>query len=542
MLITKDVEVKYNNNNYKHYLNLGYDFNYGDIMRVPIDHLIKGSGKLVEVKCDICGKIRKIPYKNYIKCHTFNLDVCSKKSCTQVKIKKANLLKYGNECYYFTEDFIKKSNKTKLQKYGDINYNNPEKNKQTNLKKYGKEFALQVNKFIEKSKQTKIERYGDEKYTNKEKMKRTIFEKYGVNNITKVPKINKKIVNSRIKNRLSLLSELGIRNINNDNEYVCNQGHTFKIDPDLLANRFRYKTIICPVCNPINSYSRSGKEILLSEFIKNEYKSTIEFNDKKIIGKELDIYLPNLKLAFEFNGLFWHNEITTDKNYHLNKTEDCEKLGIHLIHIYEDDWEFKQDILKSRILNLLGKSNKIYARKCEIREINDNKHVREFLEQNHLQGFVGSKIKIGLFYQENLVSLMAFGSQRKSMGQKSSEGTYEMLRFCNKLNTNVIGGASRLFKYFVNNYQPNEVISYADRSWSTGNLYEKLGFKLIHKTKPNYYYIINKIRRYRFNYRKDKLIREGSDPNKTEHEIMLERKIYRIYDSGNLKYIYNKNK
>jgi hypothetical protein len=246
-----------------------------------------------------------------------------------------------------------------------------------------------------------------------------------------------------------------------------------------------------------------------------------------------------MRLGFEFNGVYWHNELYKEKNYHFDKTELCEKNDIKLIHIYQDDWFYKQDIVKSRILNLLGKSNRIMARKCEIKEITDNKLIREFLKQNHLQGNISSKIKIGLFYNRKLISLMTFGSLRKSMGQKALEGTYEMMRFCNKLNTNVVGGASRLFKYFIKYYNPKEVISYADRSWSQGELYEKLGFKFICKTRPNYYYIINRERKYRFNFRKDKLIREGADPSKTEHDIMLEKDIYRIYDSGNLKYIYS---
>lgn len=116
-----------------------------------------------------------------------------------------------------------------------------------------------------------------------------------------------------------------------------------------------------------------------------------------------------------------------------------------------------------------------------------------------------------------------------------------MFRFCNKLNTNVIGGASRLFSYFVKNYNPIEVTSYADRSWSQGELYKKLGFEFISKTEPNYYYVINGVRRYRFLFRKDVLIKQGYDPNKTEHEIMLERKIYRIHDSGNLKFVFKNN-
>jgi len=195
--------------------------------------------------------------------------------------------------------------------------------------------------------------------------------------------------------------------------------------------------------------------------------------------------------------------------------------------------------VKSRILNLLGKTkNKIYARKCIIKEVTDNELVKEFLENNHLQGFVGSRIKIGLFYNDELISLMTFGSERKSMGSKSEEGIYEMLRFCNKLNTTVIGGADKLFKYFIKNLNPKEIISYSDRSWSQGDLYKTLGFEFVGKTQPNYHYIINGIRNYRFNYRKDILVKQGYDKMKTEHEIMLERKIYRIYDSGSLKFKY----
>ena len=125
------------------------------------------------------------------------------------------------------------------------------------------------------------------------------------------------------------------------------------------------------------------------------------------------------------------------------------------------------------------------------------------------------------------------------MGYKVKEGDYELLRFCNKLNTSVIGGASKLFNYFINQYKPNNVISYADRSWSKGDLYLKLNFKMVSKTKPNYYYIKNKIRLNRYNFRKDKLIKEGYDSSKTEKQIMIERGIYRIYDSGSVLFKYS---
>jgi hypothetical protein len=166
---------------------------------------------------------------------------------------------------------------------------------------------------------------------------------------------------------------------------------------------------------------------------------------------------------------------------------------------------------------------------------------KEFLERSHIQGNCVSKVRIGLYHQEELVSLMTFGGLRKNLGNISEEGSYELLRFCNKLNMTVIGGANKLFKYFREEYLPIEVISYADRSWSyngESNLYARLGFDYVKTTDPNYFYVNKGKRENRFLYRKSELIKEGYDKDETEHEIMLERKIYRIYNSGNLKYCY----
>ena len=399
---------------------------------------------------------------------------------------------------------------------------------------------------------TNNERYGGNSPLNNKKIKQksqqTLFNNYGVDN----PNKSKILIKKRIitysenirKKYLELYKIYGLYDIDYENNKMflkCEKGHIYELELDLFHNRRYSNTLICTICNPINKHI-SGYELLLQDFINKNYDGVKNFNNKNILKSyELDIYLPDLKLAFEFNGLFYHCEKCIENNYHFNKTELCEQQGIHLIHIYEDDWLYKYNIVCSRILNLLNKTpNKIYARKCEIKEINDNKLLREFLETNHMQGFVGSQVRIGLFYNDELVSLMTFGKQRKSMGIKSEDNTYEMLRFCNKLNTSVVGGADKLFKYFINTYKPIEVISYADRSWSRGELYYKLGFDLVHKTKPNYFYIINRLRKYRFLYRKDLLVKQGYDPNKTERQIMLERKIYRIYDSGSLKFIYTK--
>src|SRR5690606_33425461 len=207
---------------------------------------------------------------------------------------------------------------------------------------------------------------------------------------------------------------------------------------------------ICSYCNEKSKIFTSEDENKLFLFICENYSGIIkQHNRTEIVSLELDVYIRDLKLAFEFNGLYWHNEIQKDDNYHLMKTRYCENQGIHLIHIYEDDWKYKQDIVKSRILNLLGKSNKIYARNCILKEL-DYLKTKQFLIDNHIQGFCTSKINIGLYLNNELVSLMTFGKLRRNLGNKEiKEGEFELLRFCNKLNTTVVGGADKLFKYFL---------------------------------------------------------------------------------------------
>ena len=290
----------------------------------------------------------------------------------------------------------------------------------------------------------------------------------------------------------------------------------------------------CPKCG-CSTTSKNEEEIM--EFLGID---GYELHNRDILnGREIDIYIPSLKLGIEYDGLRWHSEIfNKDTNYHLSKTEECERQGIRLIHIFEDEWQYKRDIVKSRLLNLIGKTpNKIYARKCVIKEV-DSHTASKFLDENHIQGTCNSSYRYGLYYNDELVSIMTFGKLRKNLGSTDKDGYYELLRFCNKSNTAVIGGASKLFKHFLKEKKPTNVISYADRRWSNGNLYEKLGFTLSHKSKPSYFYVVNDKRENRFKYRKDVLVKEGYDSSKTEHQIMLERGIYRIYDCGCLVYEY----
>ena len=253
----------------------------------------------------------------------------------------------------------------------------------------------------------------------------------------------------------------------------------------------------------------------------------------EIEGMELDIIIKELGIAFEIDGLFWHCEIKKDKDYHLKKTEACLKNGIRLIHIFEDEWTAHKDTCKSMIANILGKTiNRIYARKCEIREVSTS-DASSFLDDNHIQGKCGSAIRYGLYHDGELVSIMTFGKTRHFIGNSSHQ--YELLRFCNKKFTNVVGGASKLFKHFIRTTDPVNIVSYADRRWSVGNMYNKLGFTLYNISNPNYFYLINGKRMNRFNYRKSILVKKyGCPEDMSEHEFCKSKKWYRIYDCGSL--------
>lgn len=533
MIIEKEIDVKLNSKNITYYKSKEYSAIYGETIKVKIEDLYNQSISIITGKCDNCGSEKKMQYRLY----------------------NNNLKKYG--IYYCNECKHLKSKQTKLYLYGDENYNNYEKSKKTCLEKYGVEHYNKLHEFQFKIKNTKLEKYGDENYNNPKKCQETKLEKYGDKNYNN-PTQNKETCMSRYsvsrnleireksyitrKNRLlNLYKEYNLLDIDYEKyNYICkcDKNHIFEIPKTIFYNRIKINSNLCTICNPIG-FIYSDTENVLFNFIKDNYNGEIIQNSRDVIKPyEIDIYLPELNIAFEYNGLFWHSDKYKPKNYHLIKTNLCEEKNIKLIHIYEDDWLNKQDIVKSRILNILGKSDKLMARKCEIREVDDNKLIREFLIKNHLQGFVGSKIKVGLFMNNELVSLMTFGNLRKAMGGQKKENSYELLRFCNRININVIGGASKLFKYFIDKYKPSNIITYADRSWSSGNLYEKLNFTFIRKTSPNYFYIVDNKRFHRFMFRKDKLIREGFNPNKTEFEIMNERGIHKIYDSGHLKYEY----
>ena len=291
----------------------------------------------------------------------------------------------------------------------------------------------------------------------------------------------------------------------------------------------------CQKCGNIVSYGEDEIYNFVCEHLPGE---TVVKKDRTALkDMELDIFIPTRNIAIEFDGLYWHSETFKNKNYHLEKTEKCASIGIRLIHIFEDEWMFKKEICKSRILNILGLTDRrIYARNCVVEHISD-KEAKSFIENNHIQGYVRGKFRYGLKYNGELVSVMTFSALRRNLGTKKKEGSYELLRFCNKTGCSVIGGASKLLKHFVKEENPIEIISYADRRWSNGNLYEQLGFVLSHISPPSYFYVEKQQRKNRFCYRKDVLMSKyGCEKEETEHEFCLKNGWYRIYDCGTMVY------
>ena len=293
---------------------------------------------------------------------------------------------------------------------------------------------------------------------------------------------------------------------------------------------------ICPKCS--KNHSR-GEEELYSFVLTNLDKDSLnKFRGIPDIT-ELDVYSPLKKIGIEFNGIFWHSERYQPKDYHINKTQACKKNGIRLIHVFEDEWKNKTEICKSIISNKFGHfRNKIYARKCQIKEV-ETKTAKSFLEANHIQGAVNSSINIGIFYNGNMVGIMSFGKPRF----RNSTYEYELTRMCFSLYTSIVGGASKMFSFFKKKYNPKSVFTYADLRWGEGEVYKKMDFKWVSQTSPNYFYTKTDKRYNRFKFRKSELkkILKKFDENLTEKENMLNNGYLRIYDCGNFKYEWKNN-
>ena len=487
----------------------------------------------------------------------YGVDNISKKKEFQDKKIETNIKKYGETSYNKTQEFKDRFKHTCLEKYGvenplQLEYTK-QRAKEVCLEKYGVEYYLQSNEIQEKIKRSCLEKYGAEYAFQSDEFKKIQteknLEKYGVMWRTQIPEFQKYATECNLKKYYD-----GLKN----NEYVIplfdfeyykeNYSKELKWKCKRCGNEFIGKkdnnwhgVARCEKCYPYECGLSVG-ETEVRNFISSIIDYEIVYKNRSILNNlELDIYIPSKNLAIEYDGIYWHSDrFINDPSYHLQKTQFCESKGIQLIHIFEDEWENKKDIVKDRIKSILGIYDiKIGARQCEIRSVSDNES-KQFLINNHIQGYVPSSINLALFYNNELISLMTFGPYRKSLGSEKKENEYEMYRFCNKLGYHISGGASKLLKKFEELVKPKKLISYCDRRWSQGKLYKSIGFQLVKETQPNYWYVINEKRENRFKYRKSQLpkLLEVFDPLLSEEENMKNNDFYKIYDCGN--YLFSK--
>lgn len=381
----------------------------------------------------------------------FGVENCYQSEKIKQKIKETCLEKYGVEHHNQREDVKRKIDKSTIKSQGAKRslqtINGQQKYKNTCLERYGVENTFQSEEKKNKIKTTNIERYGyDVACKNpivQEKLRKNNRIKYGVDYISQSNEIKEKIVNTNVKKygvpwycmtEDCKMAQGGGSNVNN---------HFAKL---LDKNNIKYK-----------------REISLDLF-------AYDFQIDNILLELNPTYTHNSTKGPYFNK---HYVEPKCKSYHLNKSLTAQKYGFRCIHIF--DWD---DI--NKIINLLSSKEIIYARNCEIKNV-DKKEANKFLNFYHLQGTCkGQTYCYGLYYDDILVELMTFGKPRYNKNYE-----WELLRLCSHKNYKVVGGSQRLFKHFLKEVNPNNIISYCDISKFSGDVYETIGMILINQTNPN---------------------------------------------------------
>lgn len=291
----------------------------------------------------------------------------------------------------------------------------------------------------------------------------------------------------------------------------------------------------CPRCS-FGNISRGEEE--LYDFISSCYTGEIVRNSRKVIFPlELDIYLPELAIAIEYNGLYFHSEAHgKDRNYHKNKWQQCKDKGIQLISVWEDDWrdDIKQGIVKSMLLHKLGISAKerVYGRKCVLKVV-DSSTARDFCNFNHIQGFTPGSLYLGLYDGKN--ELVALSIWRKL------KDTLYLDRYCTS--SHVIGGLGKMLKYaktYTQSLSLSHIVTFSDKEVSDGGLYEKLGFSVDKELRADYCYLYNKARVHKFNFRKSRFKKDESlkyEDGLSESQLAELNNIPRIWDCGKVRWI-----
>ena len=522
--------------------------------------------------CKVCGRPTKFRnfksgYPIYCSSKCSNSDLDKKETCRQTvinrygveNVSKSSVVKdricntfkekYGVEWVGQSKEVQAKQKATCIEKYGvptpfqmdDFQ----EKSIQTCRKKYGTDYAVQSQEVKSKITASYIDKTG---FTNPsynpdviDKRRETNFKNFDGKWFTQTDEMiqsNHGLFLNRHKNIIGETDSTYIVSCE-DNKCTLCESKTFEIDKNVFVQRSSQSTVICPTKLPLMG-NASLAETELLDYIKSIYDGEIETGDHSIISPlELDIVIPDKHIAIEFNGVFWHSDFNPRmcKTYHRDKSLKCRDKGYQLLHIWEDDWYNRKDIIKDYIKSKLGLcSKRIYARKCHVREI-DAHTARLFVDSNHIQGYSNATYKIGLFYDDVLVSVMLVGKLRDMMGSKPKEGHYEIYRVVSREDTEVVGGFSKMLKYFERTYNPECIITYGDLCYTLGNVYLKCGFTDEGLSSPCYSWQINGVRYHRSNFMKCKLEECKKDPSLTEDQVMRSRHAYKVWDAGKIKFV-----
>lgn len=466
---------------------------------------------------------------------------------------------------YDYDEMKQKRRRTKQDKYGDPTFNNQKKARATKLERYNDENFNNRAQAIE----TLEERYGSKIHPNTLKKFKERLEKdeIGVNstkfkqwldsnditNASQLESVKAKKQLSRRKADLDRIFErvktVATPLFTRDDWISSHYENKYPFECTTCSTEFRDHLFSgslprCPKCFPKHVHS-SIEQQQLSQWLKSLNIQVIE-NDKTILNsKELDIVLPDHKIAIEYNGVYYHSEVSGGKgsDYHISKTLECKEKGYKLIHINSIMWNRDEEKVKRRLKSILNiNSERIYGRKCQVKRLTKEQK-SQFLKEYHLQGNDNSQIHIGLIYDTEIVAIMTFGQLRHFMSDGHEEHAYEMYRFACK--GQIVGGASKLLSHFISKYKPNKIITFAKLDFGFTDFYEKIGFTFVHQTNPNYYYFKHKWNPrlyHRSNFQKHTLKAklETFDPNLTEWENMQLNGFDRIWDCGNLKFEWTK--
>ena len=449
-------------------------------------------------------------------------------------VKQSSLRKYGVAYVSQTPWFRERVKTTVLRKYGVDNISKArsikKKKEQTCLHNFGVKNPSQSSIIKKAKEQTCLKHYGALSHMQNgqflQQYKNTVFDKY-----EGVYPIQAHILHKDIwvdDTKFIKLVKSGVSG-NCLNKYtVKDLSLFFNVARSTIDYRIRKLDLWDFVDTKV-----FAQEIELQKLLVSWGLQPIKYKED---GLEIDVYSDKHKIGIEFNGNYWHSTAKKkNRYYHLLKTEKAAERGIFIYHLFEYEWLLYREKVINQLKNLLKiNTETIYARKCIIKEV-PNKEAQDFQEQNHLRGSASASVRLGLYYNNSLVSIMTFGKPRFN---KNVE--WELVRFCSKAGTNVVGGASKLFKYFIRTYNPKSIVSYSEVAKTTGKLYGLLGFTIADITKPNYVWVKNRgdvLSRYKTQKHKLLAMGFGTEAD-TEISIMSKRGYHQLFDCGNRVHIW----